>query len=255
MFTKRHLKIDTKVLKFIEKYFNLNVKGHKVISPYFKRTGGFFTSKLYSGKDSPEHIEQEINSYLDKNKIHVSNPEDIRKIMQEINLGIECSGFVYQVINFSFVEVFNMNELKTYLPVEPITKPRKYISRKYRPECSVNANMFTSQPISTAIQLDDIQPYDFIRTRGGKHILLVIEVKYDNSKPAYIKFVHSSYSYNRDGVRYGEIFVSPDMKLINSTWNDNDQTEDINHAFKGYREKHIDNGVYRLNSMNLLEKA
>lgn len=252
-----HEKIDSTLQSFLDKYFNIEInietkKKFRIKTPYFRRSSGFLTPALYSGKADPWSIEKEINAQLSENKGHIKSKEDIVSFMHDINLGIDCSGLVYQVLNFFFLKISDKSKpLSSFLPNEKILNIRKYYSRKFRPECSVSANMFTSQPISKNISVEKIKPLDLIRTQGGGHILLVTETKRNSSNEIlWIKFVQSSYWHKRDGVRYGEIIIADPKSpnLLESKWIDcEEDKKEKNYTYRGYRNKHNQNGIFRLN--------
>jgi hypothetical protein len=239
-------KIPDELQSFIDKYFKLKIKELEVICPYFINSSmGIMRKPVFAGKADPFEIESTANELL-ANKVYATKtPELIRQDMIEEGLGIDCSGLVYQIYNKWLQDILHKGELKDYLPKINSFNPRKILSRRLKPESSVSADMFTSEPISEKINVKDICPGDLIRTRGGKHVLFVIEVEYDNDQPKKVTFVNSATYYKRNGIRFGEITFTIDLNLISADWDDNDPNEPVNYAYKGYRELINKNGVFR----------
>ena len=237
-------KIPEEVQKFIDKYFNLSIAGKVVVCPYFiNPSSTFFRQPVMAGKGSPSELETYANEIVTDSSL---TSDEIRKKLLEHGIGIDCSGFVYQVLDF-WLTSFGKGELKDYLPKESTLRVRKFLSRKLKPVSSVSADMLTSAPLATQIALKDIKPGDLIRTRGGKHVLLVTKVAFTSeNEPQTLTFVNSPSEYARNGVRYGEIRIK-NMDLGQSVWDDHDPGEKINYAYKGYRELMSKNGVWRLN--------
>jgi len=236
-------KLPENVLNFIERYFNLHINNHVIKCPYFINHGGFLKPPVYAGKGTPDEIEKVANIVLGQDNL--SNDAVLEK-MHEKGIGIDCSGLVYQIYDFWLLCV-GKNSLREFLPTVPIYNFRKYISRMTKPQNSIGANEFTSEPFSRKINLTEISPGDLIRTRGGKHLLFITEVEKKDGIVKYLKFVNSARQYKRDGVRYGEIYFGQDQNLTTARWDDNDLTEQENWTYKGYRESINNNGFFRPN--------
>lgn len=239
-------KIPEAVQKFIDSYFSLDINGVNVICPYFINLGGIFKDPVLAGKGDPKQIEAKATEIFSHISLMEKDEKSIRTEMIEYGIGIDCSGLVYQIYNTWLRDVAQKGELKDHLPKIKSFNPRKIISRILKPQSSVNADMFTSEPLAKKIEVRDIQPGDVIRTRGGKHILFVTEVEYDSSEiPTKITFVNSAREYKRNGIRYSQINLDKTLSLSSAKWIDNDPDEPINHAYKGYREHMSNNGVFR----------
>lgn len=236
-------KLPEKVLNFIDKYFNLHIKGHIIICPYFINRNRFLRSPVYAGKGTPEEIEKTTNALI---KYKNPSKEQILYEMHQKGIGIDCSGLVYQIYEFWLSILFNKS-LSEFLPNVPVYNLRKYMSRKLKPQNSVGANELTSEPFAKKINLQEVKAGDMIRTRGGKHVLLITEVKKKYDKVEQLKFVHSSSQYKRDGVRYGQIYLNEIQDINFAHWNDDDVAEPVNWAYKGYKDSINNNGIFRPN--------
>jgi hypothetical protein len=241
--TKR---IPAEVQKFIDKYFALDIAGKKVVCPYYINLGGMLKDPVMAGKGDPLEIEERASGIFSHIDLMDKSEDFIRTEMMDNGLGVDCSGLVYQTLNMWLRDVAQKGELKDFLPKENSFNPRKMLSRLLKPQSSVNADMLTSEPLSQKIDVKDVQPGDLIRTRGGKHILLITEVNYDSAgKPSKITFANSAREYKRNGVRYSTITLNGDQDLATAEWSDNDPAEDVNYAYKGYRELMENNGIFR----------
>jgi hypothetical protein len=241
--------IPQELKDFINKYLNLQIKGEKVIAPYFINTSGFLKQPIFAGKGDPYDIESKANEMFASHDFKDDKARLVRQEMEKIGLGVDCSGLVYQAYNKWLRDILGKGDLKSFLPKENPLKVRKFFSRVLKPEASVSADMFTSGPISESIEVKDIRPGDLIRTRGGKHLLLITDVTYRDGIPFILTFVNSTTFYTRNGVRYGEITLNKDLNLANAEWRDlselNGDTDNGNFAYKGYRELMNNNGVWR----------
>lgn len=237
--------IPSEVKNFIDKYLHLEVKGEKITCPYFLNSGGILKNPIFAGKGNPYDIERTANEVLMNHDFSGDKAHLIRKEIEALGLGIDCSGLVYQIYNKWLRDVLNKGELKNHLPAGNIIAIRRYLSRRLKPEASVSADMFTSEPISQKIEVRDVRPGDLIRSRGGKHLLFVTDVEYERNLPRKITFVNSTTYYVRNGVRYGDILLGDDLSLSTAKWEDNDPNEGVNYAYKGYRELINNNGIWR----------
>jgi hypothetical protein len=231
------------VKTFIDNYFELNIAGYKIKCPYYINEIGVLRPPVLAGKGTPQDIQYEVSKYIWDD----ITEEEIWDLMVQKNIGIDCSGFVYNIYDYWIkVQSNGVESLGDYLPQVPFWNIRKYFSRLLKPQNSVSADEFTSPPFSKSISINEVLPGDLIRTRGGKHVLFVVEVyKYDNFVEK-ISFVHSAREYKRHGVRRGEIIFDKTQSLKSANWIDIPE-EDENYVYKGFRESINSNGFFRPN--------
>jgi hypothetical protein len=238
-------KIPLEVQRFINKYFELSIAGKRIVCPYFINTGGFLKEPVFAGKGDPGAIEEKATGIFSHISMVDKTEDLIRTEMVENGLGLDCSGLVYQVLDF-WLKDSGKGELKDYLPKFHSINPRKILSRIAKPQASVSADMFTSTPLSKKVDVREVLPGDLIRTRGGKHILFVTEVEYENdSTPKVITFVNSAREYKRHGVRYSKIYLDKSLNFSAAKWEDDDPDEPVNIAYKGWRDLTTNNGIFR----------
>lgn len=175
--------------------------------PYFnnRRTGVRAALPVEIGKGSPKEIHEEIEFLIKKNKLDPQTT-DIKKLLIENNIGIDCSGFVYHVVqktNYSFPYAGNFL--------------RKFIA-KFRPTANIDVKTFAHNSNSTLIPLRNVQPGDIITMVGNgdasrNHIVIIDQIEYQNDIPSVIHYVHSM-AWPSDG-QYGHGFHSGKIEIIN----------------------------------------
>jgi len=207
MITKR---INDASVAVIEQYKDI---------PYFnnRRTGVRAALPVEIGKGSPKEIHEEMLFLYKKNKL---DPQtiDVRKFMVENNIGIDCSGFVYHVLqktNYAFPYAGNF--------------VRKFIA-KFRPTANIDVKTFAHNKNSKFISIREAQPGDIITMVGNgdasrNHIVVIDQIEYQNEIPATIHYVHSiaipeDGQYNH-GFKEGKIeIINPDKPLTDQVWSE-----------------------------------
>lgn len=238
--------------KIIDQYFNLPFPGIKgVRCPYFnnsrlKQRGQL---RVLVGKGSPDEIVEEskiisIQYNAGLFKKHTGwelcnkpiTPEDIRNFLIKYNLGIECSGFVTQVLKAHYLETQKVDFTKKLF----ISSPRnflRWIISKLRPIEGISVKILADDKNSTKIIGEDIgynyenvKPGDIVimletgPARKRNHVLLIKE-KNGNK----ISYVHarawSSEGLNGHGVSEGVItIVNPLENLLQQEWTEKNTT-------------------------------
>ena len=161
--------ITKQIYAFVKQYTQMEINGKKVHCPYWmnkitaerKIIRGF-----QDGKGKAEDIKNEIAKLLvQTNK--VTPPQLlIRKLSKSKRIGIDCSGFVYRVLE-ELVRLkyqgTNLNSLED-LFTGGVTR--------------TNADRLTSYEFSVPIKkVAQIRLGDMIRLQKGRHIALILEVK------------------------------------------------------------------------------
>ena len=102
--------IPQKAQQVIDHYKHLRIGSKTVRCPYYRnpRSGkGRWGLNAYSGKGSPQEIEEELKiiEKLEKQDFFALGEEAIRDIMKKRHLGVECSGFIAHILDAWAVEV------------------------------------------------------------------------------------------------------------------------------------------------------
>jgi hypothetical protein len=234
--------------KMIDHYEHLHIGNKKIRCPYFnnKKTNVRAALRVLVGKGTPKNIEEEALIISLKNKIDLTelDKKTLRTFLIDHNLGIDCSGFVYHVLDAE-LQATKKSSLKKTLTF-PFAKNfiRKSIS-KLRSVENTNVKTLAHEKNSKKIPLQEIMPGDMITMIGTgqqhdlDHVLLVTEVETTDKKniPTKITYTHALQwktdgKYNH-GIKSGTITVTNTKKLlITQTWEeDGEKTKEKNETY------------------------
>lgn len=224
------------ICKFIQDYVEMEVGGVVINCPYWmnKVISGKVTLRGFlNGKGDAESIRKELIRRLNNSpsdSVFPINPENLRKFARRERIGIDCSGFVYRVLDQllrlgygntgykSLDQVFNGGITKT------------------------NAKRLTSIQYCTEItNIKDIKLGDMIRLWNGKHIAIVLkrggnEILYAHS---------SSLSTKIQGVHTSIIqIIEVNKSLEDQQWVE--ETRTGKNFGKKYFHRESGDGVFRL---------
>lgn len=222
--------------KLFAKYTHLPLGGKEISCPYWRNDlkRGIFGPG--GGKGRPEEIveitEQEAKKEgLDLGKM---NEEEIISFMEKSRIGIDCSGFVFWM----------MDVLDKEKGGHGITDDIPGCQGKFL--CRANVKMLTSEEVTLPIEkVKDIRVGDIIRLHGGKHVTIVIRVIRGQPKICpdgagqelgevrEIEYAHSSGLTETSGVHSGRIIITdPDFGLEKQTWQEKaDKGENYGHKY------------------------
>lgn len=252
-----HHKLPSQLLNEIDKYFNLNIGGKKVRCPYFinnKISRG--NLGVLSGKGNPQEIEYEVKVWakLDKFDLNKATEDEIRKYMISKNIGIDCSGFISNVIN-TYLKQQNKSNLIYQLKFDDnsiIAKLRRF----FRPIENIGARTLTSEENCEIIKnINNIKPGDLIRAKGKQrnadHVAMIIETERDDKNNLKsFKYTHSHRYYgDNNGVKIGDVIIT-DIKneLKDQDWKEI-HSDGKNYMYEDLIINYEDNGIRRLKVM------
>ena len=195
-----------KILWAAYERFLLSLGGKQVPTPYRMNEVGAF-QKLgpeFQGKSSPEVLTETTQKLakLQKFDLNKASVEQIQDFMINNKLGIDCSGFVYRILNYLVQEVFG----------KPLTSfGFEHVGR-------TNVKKLTSAEFTKTIsKVSDIKPGDLIKLNSKKsipHCLVVIE-----ATPGKIVYAHSSEAAYHNGVHTHSIEITdPKLPLKKQRW-------------------------------------
>lgn len=223
-------KLSKEALEIIDQYTNFKIGQATCSVPYFnnktkKRRAAFRT---YIGKGSPQDIREELETIITKNKIDRNSltKDSLKKILIDNNLGIECSGFCYYILN-NESQARRLGQIKRKINFincnNLIDKIRCYI----RPIENCNVETFADNSNSKIISLEKITPGDIItiisNEKERNHIMIIKEVQYEKNTPKKIIYSHSI-AYPEDGivgtgVRDGQIIINDiNLPITKAIW-------------------------------------
>jgi len=193
----KHAKATRAMRERLGEYINFTVNEKNIKIPYVinqKR----FNIKRSAGKGSPEVIRHELLEMAQENEFDLETHSDaeVFRFMKQQQIGIECSGMVFHVLNAYLLtrEIPSLTKLIT--PTSLFGRIRKSLmpDRWYR---NVSADMLTNDKHTVPISdINDIQESDMIRmgvARPGDHVLIITGITRKNGVITEIEYAHSSY--------------------------------------------------------------
>lgn len=220
-----------------------------VSTPYFnnRRTETRAGLRALVGKGTPEEITEEAGLFAVREKVILKNlsADQRRQFLVEHRLGVDCSGFVFHVLNAE-ARALGKKSLASGLALRSVGPFGifKFLAR-LRPAQNADVAVFADSANSRSLALVDIRPGDFVvmlhekADRAFNHIVLITEVAYEESSaglvPKRLTYTHSiawptDGKYNH-GVRTGTINITNSAGQIqDQTWTENGQTGEQNYT-------------------------
>ncbi len=255
--------VSPKTLELINKYKNLSVGNVSCSVPYFnnKTTGRRAGLKAEIGKGNPDEILEEVKILFARQKINTNNltPETLKKFLVDNDIGIDCSGFAYYVLNEEGRSRGRQN-IKEYLKLPLYKGFVAKIFGKMRIVENAGVKTFAHNENSKVISLKDIKVGDMITLIGNDngvmrdHILIIYKIDYQNSQtknaPKNIYYIHSvawptdgEYSH---GIHEGKIeIVDLNKNITEQNWIELEKTGEDNYTHQ--RAKKSITEIRRLN--------
>lgn len=200
--------------------------------PYFnnKTVRARGALRAYVGKGSPKDIYEEVTACLTKEHVEtaVLTGESLKKYLTDKNIGLDCSGLAYYILNAENEER-GKGHLDKHLHFTNCGGLFGKIRCALRPVENCSVATFVDNKNSKPVALKDIQPGDMItmisNTTDRDHVLVVHQIEYQNFLPIKIHYTHTI-AYPEDGV-YGtglrqstiEI-VNPDKNILDCLWSE-----------------------------------
>ncbi|MDP3888698.1 MAG: hypothetical protein Q8Q24_01500 [bacterium] len=223
--------MDSTLKNFLDQYFNFEIAGKKVTLPYWMNKLGKEIYGPHGGKGTPEEIRSDTLEAAEKeNKDLEKMPlEEIYSFMKQNRIGLDCSGFAYQILNFLDLEKGGDGISNSVAGVNGmgITK--------------TNADALTNGINSVQVEnLKEVRPGDLIRMDGGRHVMVIVDT---NSKE--IIYAHISASTKKEGPHLAKInIINPDGGIEKQNW------EELSKDNRNYRDfalrLNLGDGIRRL---------
>lgn len=242
--------------KILNEYFNLPFDGLKgVRCPYFNnaRLKQRAQLRVLVGKGTPREIIEEAKiisiqyhaGLFDKSghccfhNEHTGkeiDPDEIRKFLIEHNLGIECSGFVTQILRAHFKETVQKDIVRKFYITSPKDLARWLVSL-LRPIENISVRRYADDRNTQKINWNEMQAGDvMIMLETGpqnkrNHILLITDKTADTIKYAHARAWVSEGKYGH-GVSVGEIEITnSNSSLLNQQWTELEKTGEQNETY------------------------
>jgi len=204
----------------IEAYFSLPLLN--IRTPYFNNR--IFRARaglpVQGGKGTPHEIADEAIEYATREHCSLLelSPEDRRAFLIAHNLGVDCSGFVFHVLNAE-----HDNKLLSLLS----SKHKNWLARLrawLRPVQNIGVKEFTHKDNSAEVTLADVRVGDFFSFINqpyplytSDHVILFESVEYGNTAHT-IHYVHSikriTHTNEDDGIARGSITITDTQKPL-----------------------------------------
>ncbi|MBI5221385.1 MAG: hypothetical protein HY979_01090 [Candidatus Magasanikbacteria bacterium] len=224
--------LSTRAQKILNDYFNLPFEGLSgVRCPYFNnsRLKQRAQLRVLVGKGTPAEIVEEAKiisvqyhaGLFDKtghcclHNEHTGekiSPQDIRKFLIDHNIGIECSGFVTQILRAHFLQTKGVDVARKFFIISP-RHILRYLISFLRPVENIGVKHYADDRNTEKISWDKAQSGDVVvmldtgKKNNLNHILLITE-KIDNT----IKYAHAR-AWDTEG-KYGHGVSSGEIKII-----------------------------------------
>ena len=225
--------LPEKNLLVINKYLSFFIGSSVCSIPYYNNRHQKARAKLRAqiGKGSPKDIFDEVESLSLAEKVNVNSVDSatLKKFLVDHNIGIDCSGFVYHVLEpKSLVFPFSKGFIGS-------------LRAKFRPAENAGVTTFVDNQNSREISIKNIESGDIItmvgNTENGErdHILLIHQVDYNDALPTKIHYTHavawpSDGEYGH-GVRQGIIqIIDSEKPLTEQLWIEAEKTGEENYT-------------------------
>lgn len=236
-------KLSLSAEKVINDYLNLPFSELSGIRcPYFNnaKLGQRGQLKALIGKGTPTEIIDEAKIVSVQYKQNILSPEitaeDIRKFLIENNLGVDCSGFITNVMQAEMMS--RGTSLIKHIFITPKTHIVRWLISKLRPVEQISVQVLASEKNTETINdLASIGAGDMIiilktgpkKTRD--HILLVTQVHNNVISYAHARAWSSEGRYGH-GVSTGTISITePDKVLLDQVWEEKGMKNENNETF------------------------
>jgi len=232
-------KLPPNTQKILNDYLNLKVGNAVCRVPYFNnkiiRSRGAL--RAYAGKGTPKEIAEEAETILHKQHVKLESVSDssLKRLLNENNLGIDCSGFAYHVLD-AFSQETGHNKLSHHLTMMVGRNPLALMRARLRPAENCSVKTLSSDTNSRVVQLEMAKPGDMITMLGNSdsadrdHILIIHEVSKESGILRCIKYTHAIWHKNENifdsGIKQGSIDIStPSGTIWDGNWNEEQNVE------------------------------
>jgi len=221
--------LSQQALDVVKAYETLTFGSTEVMCPYFnnKRQKVRGALKALIGKGSPTEIAEEatilaLRKHIDLRK---ADADTIKTFLVDNNLGIDCSGFVYHVLDAE-MKATSGKGLKKILTFPYATSPLRKLLTKLRPVENTNVKTLAHEKNATTVSLSGIKAGDFITMIGSKkvgnpdHILLVESVEGNMLTLIHSFKLPKDGKYNH-GIKHCTVKITDAKKsILEQEWDD-----------------------------------
>ncbi|HAZ28944.1 MAG TPA: hypothetical protein DCY48_04185 [Candidatus Magasanikbacteria bacterium] len=229
-------------MRVIHEYCHLPFSAVSVPCPYFnnRRIKMRGALRVLIGKGTPQEIVDEAHIIALKEHLPIDeyNADTLRQFLTDHQLGVDCSGLVYHVLNAE-----HRGRLKKMLSFPHAKNPIRTLLTHLRPAENTGVKTFSHDANSRVVAIKDANPGDMIVfLETGKfatpdHMLVIHTVEYENTVPVMLHYTHalpwSTDGKNNTHVRQGIIhIINPENPLSEQEWREEEKTGEENETFQ-----------------------
>ena len=249
--------LSNRALSVIDQYLNFKVGTAVCSVPYFnnKTVKARAALAVNVGKGSPKEIFEEVQALLIKSHVTTESlsSDSLKKVLTDNNIGIDCSGFAYYVLNAESEET-GKGSLDKHLSFVQASNFFRRMLASIHPVKNTGVATFADNKNSMPIDLKAIQPGTLIVMLGVSqgetltddrdHILVIHQVEYQNFIPYKLHYSHAV-AYPEDGIygtgiKQGTIEITDITKPITEQiWNENGKQGTSNRIFIRAQAAHV----------------
>jgi hypothetical protein len=238
--------ISNQALSIIDQYQHFAFGNAVCRIPYFnnKSVRARAAMRANIGKGSPKDILEEIETIALKTHINKQNLSDeaLKKLLTDNNIGIECSGFAYYILDAES-ESRGKSSLKKHLNFINCKGLTGKLRCSLRPIENCDVQTLANDKNSKAIEIKNVNPGDMITMLGDgngddrDHVMVITQVEFEKEFPKIIHYAHSI-AYPEDGlygtgIRQGQIKINnTNTNIISATWIEDGKENANNLLFK-----------------------
>lgn len=218
-------------------YTHLPIGGKQIPCPYWRNRLKAGILGPFGGKGTPQQIVQATLSAAQEEKVDLStlSAEEILKLMSKYHIGVDCSGFVYWMLDaFDREKGGNGIADDIFCSNAPLRPTRANVATLANPQSVV------------PIKLEKARVGDILLLNKGRHIAIITRIFYEEGKIRKIEYAHSSSTTEIRGVHKAAIQINnPSLSLKEQKWEEKDQKGKSYSETNFFGEK---DGLYRLKS-------
>ena len=188
------------------RYTHLPLGGKEIVCPYWMNNlkKGIFGP--FGGKGTPEQIVEATKNEAKAADLSLREmtAEEILNFMKERKIGVDCSGFVFWMLDSLEREKGGRGLEQDFYPNQTLA-PTK-----------ANVATLTEPQFVLSIKLNDVKVGDIIRLDKGRHVAIVIEVirEVKTKQVKEIVYAHSSARTKMSGVHAARILIIDSQKEL-----------------------------------------
>jgi len=180
-------------------YTHLPLGGKFIVCPYWMNKLKKGLLGPLGGKGTPQQIIQVVEEAAKKagQDLNQMNEKEILAFMKRKRIGVDCSGFVFWMLN-ALDEERGGDGLLNDIPE---------VKGSFMPAGRADVKLLTSEKYTVPVELAEVRVGDVVRMGRGSHILIILAITRIAGEIKALQYAHSSDKTLISGVHLGEIKV------------------------------------------------